>query len=251
MLDSESIGRVVDLLGRERTVLLELLGDLTSDQWAASTECPEYTVKGIATHILGDDLSLLSRQRDEAENGLTQLASKMPDANFRTLLDTFNDRWVAAAEFLSPKLLVVLLAGAGDWTSEYYASVDPDSPGEVVGFFGDQGPTSPFWKAIAREYLERWVHHSQIRRAIGLGALCDHEILSVGLEIVASAAGMKPTIGVDPNDAWALGPIGLGKAQQAADILTRGRTAAEIAKLATGPDEAVGLLAALAGRDGA
>lgn len=39
-----------------------------------STECPAYTVKGIATRVLGDDLSLLSRQRDEAENGLVQVA---------------------------------------------------------------------------------------------------------------------------------------------------------------------------------
>jgi hypothetical protein len=24
------------------------------------------------------------------------------------------------------------------------------------------GESSPFWHAIAREYLERWAHHSQI-----------------------------------------------------------------------------------------
>ena len=51
-----------------------------------------YTVNGVATHVLGNDLSLLSRQRDGAEDGLVQMAKGLPDADFRTLLDDFNDR---------------------------------------------------------------------------------------------------------------------------------------------------------------
>ncbi|HXW38549.1 MAG TPA: maleylpyruvate isomerase N-terminal domain-containing protein, partial [Acidimicrobiales bacterium] len=148
MLDASSISTVLDVYRPERTQLLDLLGGLGPTDWHRPTECPAYTVKGVATHVLGDDLSLLSRQRDGAEQGLSLLTGEMPEAGFRTLLDTFNDRWVAAARFLSPELLLELLGLTGEWTATYYESVDPDAPGESVGLFGaGQGERSPFWQA--------------------------------------------------------------------------------------------------------
>lgn len=248
MLDAGSVAIVLDVLRPERGALLTTLADLDAGAWAGPTECPAYTVKGVATHILGDDLSLLSRQRDDAENGLLQVAAELPGADFRALLDTFNDRWVAASRFLSAELVMELLRLAGEWTARYYEEIDPAAPGEPVGFFGAQGSSSPFWHAIAREYIERWVHHSQIRRAVGLGSLDDHLFLTVGTEVAAAAAGVEPGIPNEPDDSWALGPVVLGPAQQAADILTRAHSGAEIRDLATGPSDAVELLAAFAGR---
>ncbi len=52
------------------------------------------------------------------------------------ILDTFNDQWVASAAFLSPTILIELLRITGEWTADYYSSVDPASDGEYVGFFG-------------------------------------------------------------------------------------------------------------------
>ena len=101
MLDASSIGTILEVYRPERSTLTSLLEGLGQNEWGRSTECPAYSVKGVATHILGDDLSLLSRQRDRAEQGLSLLRPELPDADFRTLLDTFNDRWVAAAQFLS------------------------------------------------------------------------------------------------------------------------------------------------------
>lgn len=187
MIGAGSIGMVLGVLRPERVRLVELLGGLGGDEWAAPTECPEYSVKGIATHVLGDDLSLLSRQRDHATQGLVLEAESLPGADFPTLLDSFNDRWVAAARFLSTGLLVELLRLAGDWTWSYYDSVDPLAPCEPVGFFGSTGDASPFWQAIAREYMERWVHHSQIRRALGMGSLADAPFLEVGAAIAVAA----------------------------------------------------------------
>src|ERR1039458_828756 len=155
---------ILEVYRPERSTLTSLLDGLSPDEWRRSTECPAYSVKGVATHILGDDLSLLSRQRDQAENGPSLLIAELPGSDFRTLLDTFNDRWVAAARFLSPNLLVELLGLTGEWTAGYYESVDPLTAGESVGLFGArQDQSSPFWQAIAREYLERWIHHSQIQ----------------------------------------------------------------------------------------
>ena len=248
MLDASSMSVVLDALRPERAALLELLEGFDADDWSRSTECPAYSVKGIATHVLGDDLSLLSRQRDAAENGLMQVATEMPGSDFRTLLDTFNDRWVGAARFLSTELVIELLRLAGDWTASYYEEVDPDAPGEPVGFFGSTGAASPLWHAIAREYVERWVHHSQIRRAVGLGSLAEEPYLSVGIEVAGAAAGVEPGRPSTPDGEWMLGPVALGPAQQAADILTRAHTAADVRKLASGPAAAVDLLAAFAGR---
>jgi uncharacterized protein (TIGR03083 family) len=248
VLDADSIDLVLRELRPERSVLLELLGGLRADEWDLDTECPLYSVKGVATHILGDDLSLLSRQRDRATNGLVQLAGELPGVGFRTLLDTFNDRWVDAARFLSTELVVELLDLTGEWTAAYYEAVDPTAPGEPVGFFGSTGSPSPFWQAIAREYVERWVHHSQIRRALGRRSLSDHRFLTVGLQVAAATAHVDTGVPGADGDPWMLGPIELGPAQQAADILTRAHTADEIRGLARGPKEAVDLLASFAGR---
>ncbi len=154
MLDSSSISVVLRTYRPERDALLEFLAGLSADDWTQPTECPAYSVKGIATHVLGDDFSLLSRQRDGAVQGLVYMADELPGADFRTLLDAFNDRWVATTRFMSPSLLIELLRLTGEWTAAYYESVDPDSPGESVGLFGaSQDSSSPFWQAIAREYL--------------------------------------------------------------------------------------------------
>ena len=248
MLDGGSISVVLDVLRPERSALLAMLEALRAEDWARPTECPAYTVKGIATHVLGDDLSLLSRQRDGAEPGLISLAGELPGVDFRTLLDTFNDRWVAAAGFLSTELVTELLSLAGEWTAAYYGAVDPDAPGEPVGFFGSRGESSPFWHAVAREYVERWVHHSQIRRALGFASLADRSLLTVGVEVAAAAAGVEPGIPTDPDGSWILGAVVLGPAQQAADILTRAHTADEVRALATGPAAALEVLAGFAGR---
>ena len=248
MIDASSIGVVLDAYGPERAALLELLGGLDARQWALPTECPAYSVKGVATHVLGDDLSLLSRQRDEAVPGTDQVAAELPEADFGTILDTFNDQWVAAAGFLSAELLTELLRLSGEWTETYYRRVDPTAPGEPVGLFGVFEGASPFWHAIAREYMERWTHHSQIRRALGLRSLAEEPFVRVGVQVAAAAARVEPGIPEGPSGPWALGPLALGDAQQAADVLTRAHGAEELRTLVSGPVDFVELFAAVAGR---
>jgi uncharacterized protein (TIGR03083 family) len=151
----------------EREELLACLQRLTDEEWDAPTECPAWSVKGIALHILGDDLSLVARQRDEAPSGVLRYAEEHPGLTFARLLDGFNEQWVAAAGFLSPALIGDLLDLSGQLSEDLYRSVDPMDLGEPVGFFGSRGQPSPWWQVIAREYVERWIHHSQIRRAVG------------------------------------------------------------------------------------
>jgi uncharacterized protein (TIGR03083 family) len=251
-IDGATISTVLDVYPPERARLIQLLADLDDEQWACPTECPAYTVHGIASHILGDDLSLLSRQRDGAMPGLVLMAERTPGADFRALLDGFNDQWVEATRFLSPPLLLHLLDLAGQWTHGYYCDIDPDASGEPVPMFGvGFGDSSPVWHAIAREYLERWAHHSQIRRALGLGSLSEAPFLETGHAIIATVAGAPKSEGTsaaDDADSWRIGPIVLGDRSQAADILTFGHSAQEVAALADGPPALVSEFAARVGR---
>jgi uncharacterized protein (TIGR03083 family) len=236
---------VTAMLRPERASFLELLESLDGNDWDHPTECPAYTVKGVATHVLGDDLSLLSRQRDAAPNGLFLVAEELPGVDFPTLLDTFNDRWVATARFLSAGMLIDLLRDSGEHTAAFYESVDLEAPCEPVFFFGSNGDLSPYWQAIAREFMERWVHQSQIRRAVGRPSLADEQIVRTGVDVVAAAAGAEP---YSDGSEWSIGSARLGDLQQTADLLTRAHTADEIRTLVSGPNEVVELAAAAFGR---
>ena len=172
------------MLAPERATLLELLRGLSDEQWALPTECPEWDVKGVALHILGDDLSLLSRQRDVAPQGLSLYAQSNPGLNFRQLLDGFNEQWVTASSFLSPALIIELLRLVGEWSDEFYCNVGLETRArEPVGLFAAT-QSSPYWQLIAREYLERIVHQSQIRRAIGAPEL-DGELVTEVARVIS------------------------------------------------------------------
>lgn len=182
MAGEPDVAEVVDggWLRRERDAFLILLSDLGDDHWERPTECPAWNVKQVALHVLGDDFSLLSRQRDDAVNGLLLYAEDHPGGDFRQLLDGFNEQWVTASTFVSTGLMVELLRLTGDWTAGFYESVDPMTLGEPVGFFGSSEP-SPYWQIATREFVERWVHQHQIRRAVGAPEM--------GREFLAVAAG--------------------------------------------------------------
>lgn len=183
-------------LRRERTDFVDLLRDLHEEDWGKPTECPAWTVKQVALHVLGDDLSLLSRQRDDAPQGLILYAEDHPGEDFRQLLDGFNEQWVTASTFISTDLLTTLLELTGDWTATYYETVDLQSLGEPVGFFGSTDP-SPYWQIAGREFVERWVHHQQIRRAIDAPALGHDALAAISTVFVTSIAMRLEDLGID------------------------------------------------------
>jgi uncharacterized protein (TIGR03083 family) len=198
------------MLGPERAALVELLLGLDPDEWDAPTECPAWSVHGIALHVLGDDLSLLSRQRDDAVQGLVLYGEEHPGLGFRALLDGFNEQWVHATRFLSHELTVELLRCSGDWTAAFYGSVDLSAPGEPVGFFAATG-ASPYWQVIAREFVERWVHQQQIRRALRRPDL-GRELLVAAVDVVLQAlATHLPGFGAPAGTTVALSVTGVGR----------------------------------------
>ena len=207
---------VTGLLVPEREAFADLLESLEGSAWELATECPSWSVKGIALHILGDDLSLLSRQRDQAAQGLVLFAEGHPGLSFRQLLDGFNEQWVHAAMFLSESLVVEQLRLTGEWTARYYSGIDAEALGEPVGFFGARGP-SPYWQIAAREYVERWVHHHQVRRAVGRPNLDGRFLVVAAAAVARSLAANLGDVGAGPGTSMALTIPGVG-----AWTLTRG-----------------------------
>ena len=199
---------VVEALRAERAQFVALLRSLSAEDWSLPTECPAYDVAGVAAHLLGDDFSLLSRQRDGATpQGLLRFLEGAP--NFRAALDAFNDHWIETVRFFGPRLLVDLLEVTGPWTADWYAAVDPHSPGEPVGFFAATGP-SPYWQIAAREYAERWIHH-QILRALGRPAIGDPPLLTTALAVVVRGfTAHLRDLGAHDGDTVVLAVDGLG-----------------------------------------
>ncbi len=171
-------------LEKERAAFVTLLEQLSADEWASSTECPAWTVKGIALHVLGDDLSLLSRQRDQAQPAVFRNDAGEWAGSYRSL-DEFNEHWVSTAEFFGTELIVELLRETGAWTLEWYTTVDPDALGEAVWFYSED-PT-PYWMIAAREHWERWIHQNQIRRATGRPLLDEEGLLKTVIGTVMRA----------------------------------------------------------------
>jgi len=141
--------------------LVGLLRGLEPGDWARPTAAGSWSVKDVASHLLGGEVGILSRRRD----GWTPGAPPGSFAELVALVNGLNRSWVEAAARLSPRLLTELLEHAGRQSCAWFASLDPEAPGDSVDWAAP-GP-APIWMELAREYTERWHHQQQIRDAVG------------------------------------------------------------------------------------
>ncbi|MGH2736969.1 MAG: maleylpyruvate isomerase family mycothiol-dependent enzyme [Actinomycetota bacterium] len=154
---------VLDLLVQERAEFVGLLRSLDDEAAATATACEGWTVKDLSGHLLGGDLFFLARNRDGFE-GPDPVSWPGDWAAFVAQLDDHNERWVTTGRSFSLTLLCELLEFTGGLTSDFYAAVAPDAPGEVVSWVGPD--PAPWWLVAARDFTERWIHHQQIRDAL-------------------------------------------------------------------------------------
>jgi uncharacterized protein (TIGR03083 family) len=152
------------LLPRERAELLKLLARLRGVDWTRSTVCPGWNVHDVALHLLGNDLGRLGPPAgSEARSG------KLDFLQLAGSIERSNEDWVRTTRRIPPSVLVEFLALSGNKVDAAFAQIDMAAEGVAVAWTGT-GP-SPYWLDIAREYTERWVHHQQIRQALGRPAL--------------------------------------------------------------------------------
>lgn len=178
--------RVIDLFPYERESLLTLLGRLSSEQWAAATACPGWSVHDVALHILGGDIGNLSGGRDRyIDPHATQGVDFTQWESLLVFINRRNDDWVRATRRISPPLLRELLGLTGPALHQYFARLDPDAIGMPVNWAGPD--PAPVWLHIAREYTERWMHQQHIRDAIGQPGLKERAWFAPVLDTFARA----------------------------------------------------------------
>ena len=166
--------QVVDLFPELRKLLLELLAELSPEDWQRPTACPLWSVKDIAAHLLGGDVGVLSRKRDRFTLNLTEYKT------LAELINQLNSQWVAATARMSPRLLCELLAFTGPSVEAYFKSLDLSAIGEPVSWAGPD--PAPVWFDVAREFTERWHHQQQIRHATARPAIYAPHLFAPVLE---------------------------------------------------------------------
>jgi uncharacterized protein (TIGR03083 family) len=108
---------VVDRFAPLRKQFLELLAGLSEDDWARPTAAPLWSVKDVAAHLLGGDIGILSRKRDEFRPPGKAIDTY---SDLIAFLNRLNEEWVVAARRMSPQLLRELLAFTGPEVEAFF-----------------------------------------------------------------------------------------------------------------------------------
>jgi uncharacterized protein (TIGR03083 family) len=154
---------VAPLFEIERTRLLDLLHDLREEDWQRPSPCPGWTVLGLAAHLLGGDLGLLSRRRDHYLG--TPPPDGLSESEFIGWLDELQMEWVRASRRVSPRLVMELLEWSGPRLVAVLAGEDLSERSARVSWAGPE--PAPRWLDQLRELSEYWIHRQQLLDAVG------------------------------------------------------------------------------------
>ncbi|MFC2023584.1 maleylpyruvate isomerase family mycothiol-dependent enzyme [Chloroflexota bacterium] len=172
---------VVDLFPEILDRLLRLLDTLTEQEWNTPTACAGWSVKDVAVHLLGVEVSNLSRRRDRYSSGVSVDGWD----ELVAFINDWNQQWVQVGRRISSPLLIDLLGSTGGQMCEYVRTLDPYAMDGPVSWAGP-GP-APVWLDIAREYTERWHHQQHIRDAVVRPGLKEPKYLAPVLAAFARA----------------------------------------------------------------
>ncbi len=149
-----------------------MLRSLSAEDWQRDTPCPSWDVLGLVNHLIGDDLSVISWQRDHHHG--TPAPDTADEATFIDWLDDLQLEWVHAARRISPRLAIDLLDWLGNQVADTFAAQDQRSWTAHVSWASDS--PVPIWLDQARELTERWIHRQQLREAMGRTTDLDEEL---------------------------------------------------------------------------
>ena len=153
-----------DLLPKIDQKLLEILQEISPEDWHKPTIVPQWRIKDIAAHLLDGNLRTLSMLQDNYYGESPGEVSSQEQ--MVAYLNGLNADWVKAMRRLSPSVMITLLASSGAQYCAYLQSLDSFAISPFsVGWAGEQ--ESKNWFHIAREYTEKWHHQQQIRLAVG------------------------------------------------------------------------------------
>jgi uncharacterized protein (TIGR03083 family) len=144
----------------DRAAFVDLLEDLTAEEWQRPTVCPGWRVHDVIAHVVHDHLRKLSRSRDEQA-----APGPGPGEDLPRFLHRVNQEFVDVTSRWSPRVLIDLLRLLGPQLDQFWASLDMERLGEAVSWAAP-GVPAPVWLDVAREYTEYWVHQQQVRDAV-------------------------------------------------------------------------------------
>ena len=167
------VDAIAPLVEIERARLLDLLNDLSEEDWQRPSPRPGWTVLGLAGHLLGDDLGLLSRRRDDYLG--TPSPAGLAETEFIDWLDDLQMEWVRAARRISPRLVVELLEWTGPRLVAVLGGEDLCERSARVSWAGPEA--APRWLDELRELSEYWIHRQQLLEAVGRPVVLDPTLL--------------------------------------------------------------------------
>jgi uncharacterized protein (TIGR03083 family) len=180
--------------------LMSLLRGLAPSDWERQTVARAWRVRDVAAHLLDTQLRRLSAHRDGHQ--------LRPDRQLVDYLNHLNATWVAAAQRLSPRAIVDLLAVSGPAVVAFFESLPPEARAFYpVSWAGEE--ESQNWMDVGREYTEWWHHQMQIRDAVGAPLLLERMWLAPLLDLsVLAIRPSAPLLFVVDDYRFALGPTG-------------------------------------------
>ena len=198
---------IAALFGLERKALLELLAHVEEAEWHKPSPCPEWTVLGLCTHLLGGDFALLSRHRDQFHG--TPSPAGLTESQFVAWLDELQAHWVQAAKRLSPRLVVDLLRWTGPELLDVFRRQDPRERTARVSWAGPD--LVPLWLDQLRELSEYWIHRQQLLEALGRGSELEATVVGAILDGLRWAYPFRlAAVSAEPGDTISIeisGPV--------------------------------------------
>jgi uncharacterized protein (TIGR03083 family) len=164
--------------------LVSFLKSLSPEDWHRQTVARKWKIKDVAAHLLDTSYRRIALHRDgwsvSPDTPVTSYAEMVQ------YLNELNADWVKATKRLSPQIIIELLESTNEEVYTIFKNLDPFGPSIwPVSWAGEDHSYN--WFDIAREYTERWLHHQQIREAIGNIDLLSKEFYYPFLDIFMQA----------------------------------------------------------------
>ncbi len=171
---------VLEPLRRVNDALLDLLRSLTAEDWQRPTVHADRSVKDLTAHLLQGSLNRVSIFRDGFALPFGPV-DRIED--LIALIQRTNREFMTAMRWVSPRILIDLLAVYDREMLAIFEALDPDAPGIPVAWAGESASRN--WFDIAREYTEKWHHQQQLRDATGRPLLYEAALMAPVLETFA------------------------------------------------------------------
>jgi uncharacterized protein (TIGR03083 family) len=225
--------QIVVGLGRENLELVSYLRDLPEKEWSGPTLCPEWDVKGVASHLVGQAEDFLDRQRSKTLQRMT----KQPVDVMLPYMVAQNKRHYDEGRRVPIKDMIDRLQHLRGKVAARLAQI----PNFAWRWFPVKGMVPmKLGQALAIQVVEAWVHRQDIQRprgdSDGYGPF--DVLVPAVLFGITKMRGYVPdqAVNIDLGDegSWSIDPSGFHKGPAPGAVATVSIDPAELVLVAAG-----------------